>query len=154
LLYLFTSCRSNRRWQKSLLGLAGLFLLVVFLAARGFSQTTSTEKPVPVLSGTAGFLSDKTAGQTLLDTQFNPVLLVPLGERWLVESRGELEESSSVRPEAVRLMGQLTSTSITCRPITSRILTSQSPWDDSLRLSGFSMNAFTRCGFARCNPIH
>jgi hypothetical protein len=91
LLYLFTSCRSNRRWQKSLLGLAGLFLLVVFLAARGFSQTTSTEKPVPVLSGTAGFLSDKTAGQTLLDTQFNPVLLMPLGERWLVESRGEFE---------------------------------------------------------------
>jgi len=89
--YLFTNTRSHRRWQKALLGLAGLFLLVIFWAARGFSQTTSTEKPVPILSGTAGFLSDKTAGQTLLDTQFNPVLLVPLGERWLVESRGEFE---------------------------------------------------------------
>jgi hypothetical protein len=132
LLYLFTSCRSNRRWQKSLLGLAGLFLLVVFLAARGFSQTTSTEKPVPVLSGTAGFLSDKTAGQTLLDTQFNPVLLMPLGERWLVESRGEFEGEFQRPPGGGP----------------------QSPWDDSLRLSGFSMNAFTRCGFARCNPIH
>jgi len=68
-----------------------LFLLVVFATTRGLAQTTSTEKPVPILSGTAGFLSEKTAGQTLLDTQFNPVLLVPLGERWLVESRGEFE---------------------------------------------------------------
>jgi hypothetical protein len=32
-----------------------------------------------------------TAGQTLLDTQVNPVLLLPFGERWLVESRGEFE---------------------------------------------------------------
>ncbi len=88
---LFTSSTSHRRRQKALLGLAGLFFLVIFSAARGLSQTTSTEKPVPILSGTAGFLSDKTAGQTLLDTQFNPVLLVPLGERWLVESRGEFE---------------------------------------------------------------
>ncbi len=32
-----------------------------------------------------------TAGQKLLDVQFNPVLLVPLGKRWLVESRGEFE---------------------------------------------------------------
>lgn len=89
--YLFTSSTSHRRRQKALLGLAGLFLLVIFAAARGLSQTTSTEKPVPILSGTAGFLSDTTAGQTLLDTQFNPVLLLPLGERWLVESRGEFE---------------------------------------------------------------
>ncbi len=74
-----------------LLRLTGLFLLVLFAPARGLSQTTDTEKPVPILSGTAGFLSDKTAGQTLLDTQFNPVLLVPLGERWLVEARGEFE---------------------------------------------------------------
>ncbi len=91
MLYLFTSSRSHRRWQGVLPRLAGLFLLAFFVPARGLSQTTSTEKPVPILSGTAGFLSYKTAGQTLLDTQFNPVLLVPLGERWLVESRGEFE---------------------------------------------------------------
>ena len=89
--YLFTSSTSHRRWQKALLGLAGLSVLVIFASSLGLCQTTSTEKPVPILSGTAGFLSDKTAGQTLLDTQFNPVLLLPLGERWLVESRGEFE---------------------------------------------------------------
>jgi hypothetical protein len=89
--YLFTSSPCHRRWQKILPRMAGLFLFVGFAVAGGLSQTTSTEKPVPVLSGTAGFLSDKTAGQTLLDTQFNPVLLVPLGERWLVETRGEFE---------------------------------------------------------------
>jgi len=36
-------------------------------------------------------LPSVTAGQMLLDVQFNPVLLVPVGERWLVESRGEFE---------------------------------------------------------------
>ena len=32
-----------------------------------------------------------TAGHKLIDTQINPVLLVPLGDRWLVESRAEFE---------------------------------------------------------------
>ena len=72
--------------------LVGLFLLQFFAPAHGHSQTAANpEKPVPILSGTAGFLTSVTAGDTLLDTQFNPVLLVPLGERWLVESRGEFE---------------------------------------------------------------
>ena len=41
-----------------------------------------------------------TAGQKLLDVQFNPVLLVPLGERWLVESRGEFEGEFQRTPES------------------------------------------------------
>jgi len=32
-----------------------------------------------------------TAGQTQLDAQINPVLLLPLGDRWLVESRAEFQ---------------------------------------------------------------
>ena len=87
--------RLRRLWSR----IVGLLLLQLFAPARGHSQNPSTpEKPVPILSGTAGFLTSVTAGQTLLDTQFNPVLLVPLGERWLVESRGEFEGEFQHQP--------------------------------------------------------
>ena len=49
------------------------------------------EKPVPILSGSFGSFSFVTAGQNLIDTQINPVLLVPLGDKWLIESRAEFE---------------------------------------------------------------
>ncbi len=43
------------------------------------------------MSGSIGTFSFITAGQNVIDTQINPVLLVPLGDRWLVESRAEFE---------------------------------------------------------------
>jgi hypothetical protein len=46
---------------------------------------------VPILSGSIGTFSFVTAGQNVIDTQINPVLLVPLGDRWLIESRAEFE---------------------------------------------------------------
>jgi hypothetical protein len=80
-----------RRWQRrTLQALALLFLaLIPFAPAR--AQAPAEEKPVPILSGSAGTFSFVTAGQNLIDTQINPVLLVPLGDRWLVESRAEFE---------------------------------------------------------------
>ena len=63
-----------------------LFLIPTLLAAQ-----TPADKPVPILSGSLGTFSFVTAGQNLIDTQINPVLLVPLGDRWLVESRAEFE---------------------------------------------------------------
>jgi hypothetical protein len=54
-------------------------------------QVSDSDKPVPVLSGSAGYFNFVTGGQNLIDTQINPVLLVPLGDRWLVESRAEFE---------------------------------------------------------------
>jgi len=50
---------------------------------------TSTEKPVPILTGNAGAFSFVSGGQQVIDTQINPVLLVPLGDRWLVEARAD-----------------------------------------------------------------
>ena len=64
-----------------------LCLLPAFLSA----QTSSSDKPVPILTGSAGYFTFVTAGQTQLNAQINPVLLVPLGDRWLVESRAEFE---------------------------------------------------------------
>ena len=55
------------------------------------AQDAAPDKPIPVLSGSMGAFSFVTGGHNLIDTQFNPVLLVPLGDRWLFESRAEFE---------------------------------------------------------------
>ena len=61
------------------------------LAVCAFAQTPDLAKPVPILTGNVGTFSFVTAGQNLIDTQVNPVLLVPLGDRWMIESRAEFE---------------------------------------------------------------
>jgi hypothetical protein len=79
-----------RRWLEiSLPAIA--FLAFYLVSTCAGAQTPDTEKPVPILSGSAGAFSFVTAGQNLIDTQINPVLLVPLGDRWLIESRAEFE---------------------------------------------------------------
>lgn len=82
-----TACRCRQRsaWQVFALGLS-------ILAARwSVAQTPDAEKPVPILSGSIGTFSFVTGGQNLIDSQINPVLLLPLGDRWLIESRAEFE---------------------------------------------------------------
>jgi hypothetical protein len=82
---------ASRRWRRILLpGAAAIFLLLLspaWIAA----QNSDTEKPIPILTGNVGTFSFVTAGQNLIDTQINPVLLVPLGDRWLIEARAEFE---------------------------------------------------------------
>jgi hypothetical protein len=84
-----------RHWRRAVLHRwAGLFLffsLVCFAAGLADAQSPEAEKPVPILSGTAGYFNFVTAGQNQIDEQINPVLLVPLGDRWLVEARMECE---------------------------------------------------------------
>jgi hypothetical protein len=68
-----------------------VFLIALIVSAPLYPQTTDPEKPVPVLSGSVGYFNFVTAGQNEIDTQINPVLLVPLGDRWLVEGRAGIE---------------------------------------------------------------
>src|SRR6516164_2039183 len=79
-----------------------VLLAFVLIAARMWAQTstqaavqnadqTQEDKPIPILTGNFGTFSFVTGGQNLIDTQINPVLLLPLGERWLIESRAEFE---------------------------------------------------------------
>lgn len=61
--------------------------------ARAQSQTQTNEevKPVPLLTGSVGFISDFTGGQPDLHPIATPLLLVPLGERWVFETRATFE---------------------------------------------------------------
>lgn len=65
--------------------------IVCLFALPLFAQTTDLERPVPVLTGNAGFITTQENGETTMVPQINPVLLLPLGDHWLVESRAEFE---------------------------------------------------------------
>jgi hypothetical protein len=71
------------------------FALLCFPQGAAVAQSSDVEKPVPILTGTAGTFSFVTAGQQTLDAQINPVLLVPLGDRWLGDGFSRLLESST-----------------------------------------------------------
>jgi hypothetical protein len=93
LLYLWKKEAMWRSRRAVPLGWAGLFFLVCLCSTADLAaaQSSDVEKPIPILSGTAGYFNFVTAGQNQIDEQINPVLLVPLGDRWLVESRMECE---------------------------------------------------------------
>lgn len=55
------------------------------------SQATDSIKPVPILSAGMGFITNFQGGQPHLDPLVSPVLLIPIGSRWLIESRDTFE---------------------------------------------------------------
>ena len=73
------------------IALCGLVLLAFLSPIQMAAQSSDAEKPVPILTGNAGSFSFVSGGQNVIDTQINPVLLVPLGDHWLIESRAEFE---------------------------------------------------------------
>lgn len=72
---------SNRRMQ---------FWAVLMLAVFGACPCWGQDQ-VPVITGSAGFLYSKDAGQTSMQPIINPIVLVPLGSRFLVEGSVELQ---------------------------------------------------------------
>lgn len=66
---------------------------VMGLLVAGFGgASTWGQGEAPVISGSAGFIYSKDAGQTGLQPILWPVVLVPIGSRLLVESSAELQE--------------------------------------------------------------
>jgi hypothetical protein len=55
-------------------------------------------KPIPVFSGSAGFITTFDGGDAHLGPIVMPVVLVPLGQRWLVEIRATFESDLSQPP--------------------------------------------------------
>lgn len=57
-----------------------------------FGQDPAAEpRPAPVLSGSMGFVPIVQGGQTTLVSIVSPVVLAPIGDKWLIESRGAFE---------------------------------------------------------------
>jgi hypothetical protein len=75
------------RWQS--LG----YLCVLICIASGVvqAQDAAPEKPLPILTGSAGFFTNGNDGHTEIAPVVSPVLLLPLGDKFLVEARGEFE---------------------------------------------------------------
>ena len=59
----------------------------------------TSDSPAPILTGTAGYFNFVTAGQNQINTQIHPVLLLPLGDRWLVESRAAFQGAFQRPPD-------------------------------------------------------
>jgi len=87
------SVKKAHRWRRTSVSRRAVCVLLTLCLASAFSlaQTSSSDSPVPILTGTAGYFTFVTAGQTQLNAQVNPVLLIPLGDHWLVESRAEFQ---------------------------------------------------------------
>ena len=62
------------------------------------SEDSEAIKPVPILSAGMGFITPFEGGQPHLDPLISPVLLVPIGDRWLIESRFTFESDLSTPP--------------------------------------------------------
>ena len=84
--------RSVRR-RNCTLRIAFATVLTTFLAIQMNAQTQPEEevKPVPLLTGSAGFITTLEGGQPDLHPIITPLLLVPIGRRWLFESRATFE---------------------------------------------------------------
>lgn len=89
-------------------GLCFPFLFSGSAAAQAPDQISASEKPIPILTGNAGTFSFVSGGQNLIDTQINPVLLVPLGNHWLIESRGAFEGQFQRPPDGGPYKGPVT----------------------------------------------
>jgi hypothetical protein len=87
-----------------------LALLTFFVALPVRAQSDSAEgsSPVPILTGSAGFITTFDGGTPHLGPSISPVVLLPLGEKWLVESRGAFEADLSPPPGSDAFKGKVT----------------------------------------------
>src|SRR6202171_4358487 len=80
----------NARW---LAAFCVSVCLSAFLSTQASAQApeASATPTVPVVSGGVAFVPFVQGGQTTLVSIISPVVLVPLGDNWLIESRGAFE---------------------------------------------------------------
>ena len=92
---------------KLVLGLFALLVSAQFRAAlhaqspiEAPSETdqSENEKPVPVFTGSAGFINDFTGGSPDLHPIASGIFLIPIGERWLIETRESFEDDMVQEP--------------------------------------------------------
>jgi hypothetical protein len=91
-------------WALPLLSLCFLFPLAVYgqapesQVAADQPRDLQSVTPVPVLQVSGGFITTFDGGETHLGPIVTPVLLVPIGERWLFETRATFESDLTPAP--------------------------------------------------------
>ena len=78
--------------------LALIFLLTLASSLRAQSDDSSAQRPVPIFSAGMGFITPFQGGQPNLDPLISPIFLIPIGDRWLIESRDTFESDFATPP--------------------------------------------------------
>jgi hypothetical protein len=98
-------CLRLKGWHSGLLRPVFLLLIILilspfFCASRLQAQTPEPQeiKPVPLLTGSTGFITTFDGGEPHLGPIVTSVLLVPMGERWMMESRATFESDLAEPP--------------------------------------------------------
>jgi hypothetical protein len=88
-------CSSEGSWRALCVGVVVLAAVLTTLSVcRAGAQSDSNDadvKPVPLLTGSTGFISNFTGGQPDLHPIITPLVLVPIGRQWLFETRATFE---------------------------------------------------------------
>jgi hypothetical protein len=98
--------------------LAGAFLAFVLPVAHAQTpdpteqseqsqETDEVIKPIPVFTAGMGFITTFQGGTPNLGPLINPVLIVPVGDKWLIEARGDLESDLAPPPGGSGFTGNL-----------------------------------------------
>jgi len=62
------------------------------------ADQSDNDKPVPIFTGSAGYITDFTGGSPDLHPIASGILLIPIGDRWLIESRASFEDDMVQQP--------------------------------------------------------
>lgn len=72
--------------------LSTVVLVFAFFFAGALVATAQEQDNVPIVSGGAGLFGQTQGGVNVFQPVIAPVVVVPLGERWVIESRADLRE--------------------------------------------------------------
>ena len=89
---------SNVRWPRKVAqaGLLGLFISIsLSVHAQDDGFPVDGFKAVPILTGSTAYFTRVNAGQYQDAPSVSPLLLLPLGDKWLVEAKGSYSDTFS-----------------------------------------------------------
>lgn len=80
-------------WRQHLGNILLALLLTTSLVPQLSAQSPPADdvKPIPLLTGSAGFITTFDGGQPAVHPIVTPLVLVPIGQRWVFETRGSFE---------------------------------------------------------------
>jgi len=99
--------KGSLRFLLSGTALVGALLILLCAPYLPAQEEADPPKPVPVIIGGAGFITTFDAGQPHLGPLIAPVILIPLGDRWLIESRETFESDLSQTPGSSAFHGHV-----------------------------------------------